>query len=286
MRVFPALILFAAFAAANTASDLSFAEDIATIFYNNLETLSTGKESDASYEAGESCIQMAAGSHDNVRFPNEFKMFGIPNSDSHESLVCSSYISQFKKLASSGQMQFSYHIRGVIPFYEAEWSKSNNEASFVYCIVEKKYGSKIYNGIIRDTVLINGERKIIGIRNCAGGDAFTNIHNHTNIPNTGTNHDSPNTIVNIESLHFAAANYYNQKKYTEAYNAYQSITEYDSENANAYYRLALMSYRRQGCKQYTKHKTDEMAMTYIQKAYKTGNIYLRKKIENILYYWQ
>lgn len=59
----------------------------------------------------------------------------------------------------------------------------------------------------------------------------------------------------------------------------------DSSNANAYYRLALMSYRRQGCKQYTKKHTDELAMTYIKKAFDNGDSRLKGKINNILYYW-
>lgn len=282
-KVFFPLLL--AFLSATPKSDLSFAEALTISFYNNLKTLSFGEDGDASYEAGESCIHMAASSEAGLYFPNEFKKLGMTGSHDEESLICTSYIAQFKKMASSRHMQFSYQIKNTIPFYEAEWKKSDDEASFVYCIVEKRYGPDIYNGVIRDTVLINGNRKIIGIRNFAGGEAFTEYHVQVNVPIITPDLISPNSNANIESLHFAAASYYNQRKYSDAYNTYLTILKYDPNNANAYYRLALMSYRRQGCKQLSKEKTDELAMSYINKAFKHGDSGLKSKINNILYYW-
>lgn len=284
MRITPSLLALFAIISSTPASNYSFAEDITASFYNNLKILSLGEEGDASYEAGESCIHMAASSEAGLYFPNEFKKLGISGSHDEESLICSSYVAQFKKMAASRRMQFSYQIKTTIPFYEAEWKKTDDEASFVYCIVEKKYGPSIYRGIIRDTVLINGDKKIIGIRNFAGGEAYTEYHDQIIVPSITPSPTLPD-IVNLESLHFLAARYYNQKKYSEAYNTYQTILKYDASNANAYYRLALMSYRRQGCKQYTKKQTDEFAMTYINKAYDNGDSRMKGKINNILYYW-
>lgn len=284
MRIIPFVLALIAILSSTSAPDYSFAEDIITSFYDNLKVLAHGEEGDASYLAGESCIHMAASSEAGLYFPNEFKQFGIMGSHEEESLICSSYISQFKRMAASRHLQFSYQIKMTIPFYEAEWKKTDDEASFVYCIVEKRYGPTVYNGIIRDTVLINGDRKIIGIRNFAGGEAYTGYHNQIIVSNNSSGQVIPNK-VNLENLHFSAARYYNQKKYAEAYKTYQDILKYDSSNANAYYRLALMSYRRQGCKQYTKKHTDELAMTYIKKAFDNGDSRLKGKINNILYYW-
>lgn len=269
---------------ATSAFNLPSSENIVMSFYDNLKILSNGKEGDdSSYEASASCINMSE--RNLQRFPNEFKILKVEDSHSDTNLICESYIYFFKKLAATNRMQFSYHIKSSIPYCEPEWGKSNKEVTFCYYIVEKSYGSSIYSKSIIDTVFVNTKNdKIIGIRNFAGGDACTG-HISTVSNNTSIS-ISPNANVNLEDLHIAASKYYTQKRYTEAFNTYQNILTRDSTNANAYYRLAIMSYRRKGCKHFSKKETDKMAMTYINNAYANGDSQLRYKIKNILYYWR
>lgn len=279
--------VFMSFMAVTTA-DLSITEQTIASFYSNLKILSAGEYDDASYEAGESCIAMVA-SDQNFFFPNEFKMFGIDGSHDEQSLIFSSYVAQFRKMAasekkgSSHSMQFSYRIVETIPFYEAEWKKADNEASFFYCIVEKKYGTTVYNGIIRDTVLVNSNKKILGIRNFAGGEAYTG---HNVISEPGEDGSGPSIpYIDVARLEVDAAKFFTNKQYVKAFNTYQQILVHAPDNANAYYRLALMSYRRQGCTQFSRKETDKMAMEYIDQAYDHGDWALKRKVQNIKYYW-
>lgn len=285
MRKFLFVFFLFAFLAATPTSELSVAESIVVSFYNNLKILSRGDTDDASAEATAACYDLVVNSSELLSFPNEFKKFGIEGSREEENLICGSFIPMFKSLARKRHLQFNYQLTRTIPFYEAEWKKSDKEASFVYCIVEKKYGPTVYNGVIRDTVLVDSNKKIYGIRNFAGGKALTEYHNQVPIITPTISPDPDDSEVDIESLHFAATSFYKQKKYADAFNTYQTILRYDPQNANAYYRLAIMSYRRQGCINYSRKETDKMAMTYINKAYDNGDSQLKSKINNILYYW-
>ena len=275
------------FSVAATNADLSIAEQTVNAFYNNLKILSAGEKDDASYEAGENCISMAASSEGQY-FPNEFKKLGLTDSHNESGLMCKSYVSEFKRMASSHRMQFSYSIKKTMPYYETEWNKSDKQASFIHCIVEKRYGPSTYQGVIRDTVLLNDDRKIIGIRNFAGGEAYTEHHVQVSIPDQGQTLPTPVVDVNkvdINKLKFEASEYYTNRQYAKAYNTYKIILAHDESNANAYYRLAIMTYKRQGCSQYSKKQTDQFAMDYIKKAYDNGKPALKAKINNILYYW-
>lgn len=269
---------------AETVADIAVAEQIVDNFYKNLKILSSGENDDSTYEAGERCISIAASADAGLFFPNEFKKLGMEGSHDESSLICKSYVSQFKRMASTYKMQFSYQIKSTIPFYEAEWNKGDQQASFVYCIVEKRYGPSVFNGVIQDTVLINSNRKIIGIRNWSGGQAYTD-HNVPNVTVPSPGPTGPSTEVDLTQLQFDATRYYTNRQYSMAYRTYQTILQKDPDNANAYYRLAIMSYRRQGCSQYPRKQTDKLAMDYITRAYDCGDRALKQKIDNILYYW-
>lgn len=270
---------------AATATDMSVAELTVKSFYDNLKILaaSAGDVDDTSYAATVACYDLVVSPHNGMNrfFPNEFKFFSIDWGHSESSLACDTYISNFKKMAREKDIQFRYAIKKTEPFFQKGFD--NPELSFVWCFVEKQYGPKVYGHIIRDTILVNcTENKIFGICNVAGGNAFTSDPQDI----AGGNNSGINTqnvqFVNLLQMEFEASRYFTQKRYKECYDTYLNILKYDPTNANACYRLALMSYSRQGC---PKKDADKKAMMYLNKADKYGDSSMKEKIRNIRYYW-
>ena len=106
------------------------------------------------------------------------------------------------------------------------------------------------------------------------------------MPNQSPSITTPTTTNNdVLHLQASAAHFYNAKDYIRAYKTYHKVIEVDKENADAYYRLAIMSYRRMGCKQYKRKQTDTDAMKYMEKAKEYGRGELRDRAYNLLKYW-
>lgn len=264
------LLLLPLFLIGATSSDITLAKQAVEDFYIGFKTMSEDPESDACQNALYHCISVC-GSPELMMFPNEIEYISnSSNSSSSNYLAAQVFISSFRRYMMEKPTVFRYSVTEAIPFYEAEWKKSDSQASFVYCIVDKSYSGVSF----RDTVLLDGNRKIVGICNKAGGNAYTISQPVSN---------------NIQALELRASKFYTSKQFSEAYATYQSIISKDASNVNANYRLAIMSYKREGCKQFSKKETDRMAMKYLRKAranalsaHDTENV---EKFDNILYYW-
>ena len=73
-------------------------------------------------------------------------------------------------------------------------------------------------------------------------------------------------IVDIKTLRALAAHYYTQKNYYKAYETYQKIINIDPKNANAYYRLGIMTYYQQGCRFSKKKTARKKGIEYIKRS--------------------
>ena len=86
-----------------------------------------------------------------------------------------------------------------------------------------------------------------------------------------------------------ASSHYTKKEYDAAYAIYKDILSHESDNVNANYRLAIMSYKRQGCGNLSKKEADRVAMKYLRKArssaVKADDQAYVDKIDNVEYYW-
>lgn len=84
----------------------------------------------------------------------------------------------------------------------------------------------------------------------------------------------------LESLRARAAGYYSAKMYYRAYGIYEKIIALDPSNANAYYRLGIMTYYKKGC-YYSSSTARRKGKEYVEKADRLGF----SKAETVLYYW-
>ena len=273
-RRFVVLLLLPFLIAAGVSStDVTLAKKVVDDLYSGFKTIAADTESDDCTRAVFHCISLF-GSPELQMFPDEVDYIRHSiTSVSSNLLQAQLYVSSFRRIMRETPGDFQYKIVSAVPFYEAEWKKSDSQASFVYCFVDKSYSGVTF----RDTVLLNGGRKIVGIRNRAGGNAFT--------PSS-----SGSSTGSIQELELTASKYYTDQKYAEAYSTYKKILAKDAENMNANYRLAIMSYKREGCRQLSKSETNKLAMDYLLAARTSANKARDRasvtKIDNILYYWR
>lgn len=256
------------------ASDKNTAESVVSSFYENLRILSELPDEQAVAASTIQCVDLCA-SDLFMYFPNEFVYMGADNVTSNADIIPSAYVTYFKRYFKGQNAVFDCAISSQGILREPEYGKVDDE-SFTYVYVKKKYSTTNANVVFVDTVLAkkeNGTYKILGIQNVAGGNAFTHSSDNTN------------SSGNVMSMMVEAARYYTMKEYDKSYNMYLRIVDADEKNANAYYRLAIMSYKREGCRQYSRKETDRLAMKYITQAKSCGDRYIREKVSNVLYYW-
>lgn len=77
-------------------------------------------------------------------------------------------------------------------------------------------------------------------------------------------------IEDVKTLRALAAHYYTQKSYYRAYEIYQKIIRIDPSNANAYYRLGIMTYYQKGCNFPKKRLARKKGIEYIEKSQDLG----------------
>ena len=267
------------------ASDMNSAKNVVSLFYESLKVLSEHPDENTVAESTYQCVDLCA-SDNFMNFPNEFVYLGLDNSTNSADILPSTYVAYFKKYVKNHNTDYDCTISSPVVLREAEYGKED-DVSYTYFYVNKRYSSDNVNVEFVDTVITMKEKgtyKILGIQNVAGGNAFTTTHFHSDY-NDHPVSSPTHTSASVTSMTVEAARYYTMKEYDKSYNMYLKIIDSDEKNANAYYRLAIMSYERKGCRQYSRQETDRLAMAYINQANSFGDEYLRNKISNVLYYW-
>lgn len=80
-----------------------------------------------------------------------------------------------------------------------------------------------------------------------------------------------------------AAKKYTRKSYTEAYETYKQLTENYPYEPEGWYRLAIMTFKKQGC---NPSKPVTQAIEYMKRAYGLSGGKLRQKADHILFSWR
>lgn len=88
------------------------------------------------------------------------------------------------------------------------------------------------------------------------------------------------------SLRLKAAQAYKAKRYGEAYGYYKKIIELDAKDADALYRIALMTYYQEGCGISSRKDAHRQGRAYMQAVEKCGNSTFRGKAEVVLHNWR
>lgn len=147
-----------------------------------------------------------------------------------------------------------YHIESSKYISEVELEKYKNATSdLIQTIVRKTFSDGEISKTFSDTLII--EYGKIGVFN-----------------NTISDED-------VNALRALAARYYSSKLYYLAYKTYERIISVDPKNANAYYRLALLTYWRRGCN-FSVKTAHKKGLEYAEKSKSLGFY----KAETAIYY--
>ena len=154
---------------ANETADLSEAVNTVKSFYDGLAVIAEDPESDPVIDAFYKCIDLLE-SGILLSFPDESQ--GI-HDELRPAISGEFFVSSFRRHQMNQPFTFSYSIQKAVPYYGPTWTEGE-PISFVYVLVDKNYSDRF----LRDTVLVNNKKhKIVGIRNQAGGNAYTSYFN-------------------------------------------------------------------------------------------------------------
>lgn len=92
----------------------------------------------------------------------------------------------------------------------------------------------------------------------------------------------PSETLNTEQLRARAAFYYTKGKHVEAYSYYEKLVKQAPKDGDAYYRLALMTLWRKGCKKrFSRDEAKTLGIKYLDNAILYGNNEIKEKAENV-----
>lgn len=243
------------------------------VFYGGMKTLSETSDPTVIAQTQLNMQKCFYGYEDSgITLPNDFRFFDIDKKNPthyNKYLPANSYIALLKIfLHVEKVMTINYQVKsntlgGSVP--ELSGNRKAAVAAYVISIVEKKYspeneGSRIFN----DTVITFIETGMIGriINNSSGRSSDDNVN----------------------SMRIKAAQFYEQKRYEEAYALYEKIVNIDPKDAASLYYIGLMTYWQRGCKKkYPKRAQAKKAATdYLNRAaYCSHSSRLTDKIEHV-----
>lgn len=243
-------------------------------FYGGMQRLSQVSDANVAYDICKSMKDCFIGMDVSVSgssIPNDFRFFDYDkkNSISHEDamLNSSNYVNRLEEyIYKERVMKVEFHVvntevAGYLPeFHKGRLSASN---SLMATCVEKTYIIGGFRKVFNDTVLTDySNGKISEIKNGNG-----------------------KAVVNITTLRNKAALAYRLKHYYEAYKCYEQIISITPNDADALYRIGLMTYfQYNDCgisKRYRKSKAKE----YLVQAQRHGGYYgIGEKAKNVLFW--
>jgi tetratricopeptide (TPR) repeat protein len=228
--------------------------EVVTTFYQTLHKLSQAtSDSQATYcqDVIQDCF---LGRHEvsGINVPNDFYSWGYKAEKHIPSNVYSfrayTLFYKDKKLKMS-----EYSIENSEYISEVDLEKYKNKSKdLIQTVVKKTFTDGKISKTFSDTLII--EHGKISVFNNADTE-------------------------NINALRALAARYYSSKQYFLAYQTYERILKIEPKNANAYYRLGLMTFWRQGC-YYSSKTAHKKGLEYAEKAKSLGYY----KAETAIYY--
>lgn len=243
-------------------------------FYGGMLRLSQVSDANVAYDICKSMKECFSGIDVSVSgssIPNDFRFFDYDkkNSISHEDamLNSSNYVNRLEEyIYKERVMKVEFLIKETeVAGYQPEFHKGRLSASnsLMATCIEKTYTIGGFRKVFNDTVLTDfSNGKISEIKNGSG-----------------------KTVVNITTLRNKAALAYRLKRYYEAYKCYEQIVSIAPNDADALYRLGLMTFfQYDDCgisKRYRKNKAKEL----LEQAQRYGGYYgIGEKAKNILFW--
>ncbi|MBO4850218.1 MAG: hypothetical protein J5529_04860 [Prevotella sp.] len=242
------------------------AKNIAKSFYSNLNKMMDiinleRCQTDETISLQNSITNLC--SDNDICMPNEIGLF---NQDfTNQSFVpLLPYITQMTNCAIKQKVAFDVTIDKVEALEEAKAFKKEDSKNFyeVYVTKKVKFGSlaKQYHDIVRIHSLTS---KIVSIENELGGGQGESIF----------------------AIRSRAAKMYSQKRYYEAYNEYLKAFDLNPKDGDTNYRLALMTYFKQGCKdKYRSSERKKKILFYLENAEKYADWKTKDNAKNFHYY--
>ncbi len=158
----------------------------------------------------------------------------------------------------------AYASRVEALFYKEKKVKlekySVRESCYIYEVDLKPYPSGLVQTIVHKT-LSDG--------NVTAPFADTLIVEENEIVIFRNARYSNDDVVDIATLRTLASSYYTSGEHYKAYKIYEKIISIDHKNANAYYRLGLMTFWRQGCS-FSKKEAHRRGLEYAKKSKDLG----------------
>jgi len=242
------------------------------VFYNGMEQLTRIYSSG---EASEIETQMRKCFKDEfdsgIELPNDFKFFRHDEgsiSHTNKILTSTTYIAKLGEYAFKDKV-LKVNVRiikseetGRMPEFKSGSISSSETYTYVNTLVEKTFQIKGKEWTYNDTVSTNVSTGLI--------ETISN----------------GNGMLDANALRVKAAIAYERKRYGEAYRLYEQIISIAPDDADAYYRLGLMTYWLQGCeskfrkKKYAHNKGKE----YLTLAWQKGTGAISMKAKRVLHW--
>lgn len=210
-----------------------------------------------------------------TNLPNDFRYFDCDKdkiSHTNKTLTSNNYIYRLMEYSFSDKILkinvriLSNKLEGSLPDFQSKRLATTD--AYIMTNVVKTFTINGIEKVFNDTVMTEiGTGLIKSISNGIGSSG-----------------------VDKNALRIKAAQAYGRKNYNEAYGYYEQIISIDPEDADAYYRLGLMTYWLQGCeskfrkKKYAHNKGKEYLTLANTKGYYSKNYIISDKAEQVLHY--
>lgn len=210
--------------------------------------------------------------------PNEFPYIGYSQSDYNLDIGAERYVNTFCDLFKSHAYQ-NYSFRYEVLQNECKYTSGGptyadkDDKEIMYAqIVVNKYFMKAGRNIkmFQDTLRLNLES--MKITAWANG---TSKYHIGDINNNGSN-------LNIDQMRYNAVVAYERGEFIKAYELYASIVHDYPKDGDAYYRMAVMLYKKQYPMQ--RRQRNRLVIDYLKKAKQLGNWSVYEKADNMLYW--
>lgn len=192
------------------------------------------------------CFHGIEDGNSGIDVPNDFLIWS--NNTTNKTLTAKIYAETIKKLCyEQKRIKLSQYSIGTSHYLtEPEIKKRGFEPGkdYIETIVHKTFTDNRISKTFQDTVIVENEEITL-------------------LVNSSYTRDN---IVDVKTLRALAAHYYTQKQYYKAYETYQKIIDIDPKNANAYYRLGIMTYYQQGCRFSKKKTARKKGIEYIKRS--------------------
>lgn len=231
-------------------------------FYGGMRKLSQVSDENLAYDIGKSMNDCFFGmdiSVSGISLPNDFRFFDYDkkNSISHNDATLNSatYVNRLKEyIYKERVLSVEYKvIKSEVVGYRPDYEKGRLSVSqsLVSTCVEKTY-------------VLNGFRKVFN------DTIFTD---YTNGKISEIKNGNGLVVININTLRNKAELAYRLERYYEAYKCYEQIISIAPNDADALYRIGLMSFFLYKDCRIAKKERRHKAMGYLERAQKNGSYY-------------